>query len=85
MQSGKKVVIGTVLGLAVGLWFGVNIGRDEPFYSNPFKGEDLAEKAKSKAQDLAQGAKEKAKDVVKESKKALREQLEDEAEKAAPK
>lgn len=85
MQAGKKVVIGTVLGLAVGLWFGVNIGRDKPFYSNPFEGGEIAQKAKTKAQDIAQGAKEKAQDVVKESKKALREQLEDEAEKAAPK
>ena len=85
MEGGKKYLIGLVFGLAIGLWFGVNIGKDRPVWSNPFEGENLAQKAKDKAQGMAHDAKEKAEDVVKESKKVLREKLEDESEKAAPK
>lgn len=32
----KKLLIGFSVGIAIGLWFGVNLGKDQPLYSNPF-------------------------------------------------
>lgn len=36
MKKIKVIVLSGVLGLLIGLWFGVNIGKHKPFYSNPF-------------------------------------------------
>jgi hypothetical protein len=32
----KKLLIGWCVGIVIGLWFGVNLGKDQPIYSNPF-------------------------------------------------
>jgi hypothetical protein len=32
----KKILIGFCVGMVFGLWFGVNLGKDQPIYSNPF-------------------------------------------------
>jgi hypothetical protein len=32
----KKLLFGFCVGIVIGLWFGVNLGRDQPLYSNPF-------------------------------------------------
>ena len=36
MKMIKHLAIGAVIGLFVGLWFGVNIGKGRPLYANPF-------------------------------------------------
>lgn len=36
MKLIKVVLFSLAVGVAIGMWFGVNIGRDEPLYSNPF-------------------------------------------------
>jgi hypothetical protein len=36
MKQLKVILLSLVIGVAIGMWFGVNIGREEPFYSNPF-------------------------------------------------
>jgi hypothetical protein len=36
MKQLKTLLLSLVLGVAIGMWFGVNIGREVPFYSNPF-------------------------------------------------
>lgn len=36
MKMIKHLVTGAVIGLFVGLWFGVNIGKGRPLYANPF-------------------------------------------------
>ena len=35
MKQLKVVLLSLLLGGAIGMWFGVNIGREMPFYSNP--------------------------------------------------
>ena len=32
----KILVIGFCVGVVVGLWFGINLGKGRPIYSNPF-------------------------------------------------
>lgn len=36
MAKLKALMIGTVIGLCMGLWGGVNIGKGQPLYANPF-------------------------------------------------
>lgn len=47
MKQLKAVLLSFVIGGALGLWFGVNIGRDVPFYSNPFDTAALNQKLKN--------------------------------------
>ncbi len=50
----KKLLAGLVIGIALGLWWGVNIGRGLPFYSNPFK--TAQDRAKDRAHEIIEGA-----------------------------
>ena len=47
MKNFKILLFGTVIGLAIGLWLGVNYGREMPLLSNPFaQHESMADKLK---------------------------------------
>jgi hypothetical protein len=47
MKAFRILFFGIAIGVAVGLWLGVNIGREEPMLSNPFAHkETLNEKLK---------------------------------------
>jgi len=41
MKFLKVILFNLVIGFAIGMWFGVNIGREVPFYSNPFDTDSL--------------------------------------------
>lgn len=62
----KKYLIGIVVGLLLGLWFGVNIGHDRPVWSNPFAQASLQEKAKDTMLDALKDAKKAARDSLSE-------------------
>ncbi len=57
MKQLKILVAGLVIGLCAGLWFGVNFGRDQPLYSNPFNSESLQQKVKRTADDVLENTK----------------------------
>lgn len=40
--------MGMLMGLIIGLWFGVNIGKGHPILSNPFAKENLQKKIKTR-------------------------------------
>lgn len=40
----RNILLGLVVGVAIGLWLGVSIGRETPLLSNPFHKESLTEK-----------------------------------------
>jgi len=46
MKNIKVILFGVAIGLLIGLWLGVNIGRETPLLSNPFYKESLNEKLK---------------------------------------
>jgi hypothetical protein len=71
MKTIKVAIIWLVLGLVLGLWFGINIGRDRPFYSNPFEAPSLQEKMKQ----AGEGALEKGGDALESAGKAIKEKL----------
>ena len=51
----KKYLIGLIIGIALGLWWGVNIGKGHVFYDNPFKA--AQERAKDRANQMLDNAK----------------------------
>lgn len=46
MKTLKRLMMSLILGLVIGLWFGVNLGKGNPFFSNPFSSHSLKEKIK---------------------------------------
>ncbi len=64
MKRLKMLVLGLLLGLCVGLWFGVNLGKGQPLYSNPFDSDRLQKEAKRTANEM-----------VDDTKRALRKSL----------
>jgi hypothetical protein len=47
MKAFKQILTGIVIGILLGLWFGVNIGKDRPIFSNPFAERNVTQKLKS--------------------------------------
>ncbi len=47
MKSLKLLIIGLTIGILIGLWFGVNIGKEKPLLSNPFEERAVTEKIKT--------------------------------------
>ena len=43
------LLLSLLVGVAIGMWFGVNIGREVPFYSNPFDTHLINQKIKGVA------------------------------------
>lgn len=41
------LILGIIIGAAAGLWVGINIGKDKPWYSNPFEDRSVTDKLKS--------------------------------------
>jgi len=66
MKTINGIVIGLLLGLGAGLWMGVNIGRDVPLGSNPFKEPTVAETLGDKAERLYDDAREAINEQLKE-------------------
>ena len=64
MKRLKMLMLGLLIGLGVGLWFGVNIGKGQALLSSPFDGDRLQKKAKHTADEM-----------VDDTKRALRKSL----------
>ena len=64
----RHLTIGLLLGLALGLWFGVNLGRCRSLFSNPFAKQTLSERLK----DTGSLVLDKSGQALEEGGKALR-------------
>ena len=67
MKQLKALLIGTVLGLLLGLWFGVNVGRDQPIFANPFTEPTVKQRIKQTGESLI----EKSGEALEKGGKAL--------------
>lgn len=52
MTKLKAGFFGLVLGLLGGLWSGVNIGKGQPWYANPFTGSPIQTELRNAGRDL---------------------------------
>jgi len=48
----KAWLTGLVIGLLLGLWGGVNIGKGQPLYANPFTNKSVPETMRKAGKDL---------------------------------
>lgn len=71
MKQFKVVLLSLVVGYAIGMWFGVNIGRENPFYSNPFNTDSLNQKLKRATGETL----EKGGQVLEKTGQALQDEL----------
>jgi hypothetical protein len=67
MKRIKGFIFGMVIGIALGLWFGFNLGQDRPLLSNPFAERAVKEKIKQTGDNLI----EKGGQVLEKSGQAL--------------
>ncbi len=42
----KNLITGILIGLLAGLWFGVNLGKGQPIFDNPFNNPTIQSKIK---------------------------------------
>ncbi|MGA7801675.1 MAG: YtxH domain-containing protein [Gammaproteobacteria bacterium] len=71
MRTFKYLVLGLVVGTAVGLWLGVNLGKGKPLLSNPFAEPTLRESLQKSGEQL----KEKGQQMIEQGKDAVQEQM----------
>ncbi len=74
MKIIRVAVLWAIIGLLVGLWFGVNIGRGKPLYSNPFEAETVREKLKRTGEDLLERSGEALEETGQALKKSIKKQ-----------
>lgn len=67
MKQLKALLTGIVAGLLLGLWFGVNIGRDRPIFANPFTEPTVKQRLKQTGESLM----EKSGEALEKGGKAL--------------
>lgn len=71
----KLLLVSVVLSFAVGLWFGINIGKGNALYDNPLSDPDVFEEAHDSADD--QGLIDQGKDYLEEKKEAVKDKVKD--------
>ena len=74
MKRLKSLVLTLIIGMALGLWFGFNMGQDRPIFSNPFEEEAFREKIKATGDTLI----EKSGEALEKGGQALQNRSQDE-------
>ena len=71
MKQLKVLILGIVIGVLLGLWFGVNIGKDKAIFSNPFAEVSIQQKIKKSGERLI----EKSGEALEKSGKAIQDKV----------
>lgn len=61
----KSFIAGMILGGIIAFMLGINYGREQPLWSNPFAKRDLGQTVRDKAESIVEGAREKLHEVTK--------------------
>lgn len=67
----KDLILGLLIGGIIGLWFGVNLGKDQPLMTNPFVEKSNIEQLGNKMQELQKDVSKKSEELYKETKEAV--------------
>lgn len=65
MKKLKLIIFGVIIGLCLGLWFGVNIGKGKSVFSNPFAEVSLKDRIKKKGNEVMENTKDAIRDSLK--------------------
>lgn len=76
MAKIKVWLFGLIIGLLLGLWGGVNIGKGRPLYANPFAQTPLPDRLR----DVGRDAVRESGDALQKAGEALKSKAEDESE-----
>ena len=71
MRAFKYLLLGLIVGTAVGLWLGVNLGKGKPLLSNPLNEPTLREQLQQSGTRL----KEKGEKMIEQGKSAVQDQM----------
>ncbi len=63
----RNLLLGTLIGLMAGLWAGVNLGKGQDIWENPFNDNSLNARLKESSRDIG--------DALKDSADALRDSI----------
>lgn len=80
MKRIKGIILGLLVGIPLGLWFGFNMGKDRPLLSNPFEEATFQEKIKETGDSLI----EKGGEVLEKSGQALQQKSQESEPLAIP-
>ena len=67
----KDLLLGLLIGGIVGLWLGVNLGKDQPLMTNPFVQKGNMEQLGEKMEQLQQDVSKKSEEIYKDTKEAV--------------
>lgn len=67
MKRIKGIIFGLFIGIPLGLWFGFNLGKDRPVFSNPFGAPSIQDTIKKTGENLI----EKSGEVLEKGGQAL--------------
>lgn len=73
----KDLILGLLLGGIIGLWVGVNLGKDQPLLTNPFAENSNMKELSQKMEQLQKQVSEKSKEIYQDTKKAVDNVFED--------
>jgi len=75
----KVTFVAMIIAFGIGLWFGVNIGKGNSLYDNPFEDPDIVEDAHDSADDA--GLIDQGREFLEEKKEQMKDKVQDAVEK----
>ena len=67
----KDLLLGLLIGGIVGLWLGVNLGKDQPLMTNPFIEKSNMEQLGEKMEQLQKDVSKKSEEIYEDTKEAV--------------
>ncbi|MCP3852439.1 MAG: hypothetical protein GY694_19740 [Gammaproteobacteria bacterium] len=67
----KDLILGLLIGGIIGLWIGVNLGKEQPLMTNPFADKSTMTELNKRLEKLQKDVTTKSKEMYDDSKKAV--------------
>lgn len=67
----KDLLLGLLLGGVIGLWVGVNLGKEQPLMSNPFAEQSNMKEMNRQLKELQENVSKKSQELYDDTKKAV--------------
>lgn len=67
----KDLLLGLLIGGIMGLWVGVNLGKNQPITANPFAEKSTMKELNKQLDEIQENVSKKSKEIYNDSKKAV--------------